>query len=90
MNSSAVRVSNNGSSITHEERHRVFERYYRGGDAKRSTSGSGLGLYVARKIAFAHGGALELETDPGAEDIVTFCLTVPRAVDELNHAVTTR
>jgi len=55
----AIRVSNNGSSIPRNEQRRIFERFYRGEDAKRSTSGSGLGLYVARKIAVAHGGVLD-------------------------------
>ncbi len=63
----AVKVSNNGSSIPSDERNRIFERFYRGAEAKRSTSGSGLGLFVARKIAVAHGGALELETQERAE-----------------------
>ena len=58
----ALKVSNNGSSIPFNERRRIFERFYRGAEAKRSTSGSGLGLYVARKIALAHGGELDLET----------------------------
>jgi two-component system sensor histidine kinase KdpD len=39
----AVRVSNTGSSIPSIERHRVFERYYRGNQARNLASGSGLG-----------------------------------------------
>jgi two-component system sensor histidine kinase KdpD len=78
----AVRVSNSGSSIPAGERPRIFERFYRGAEAIRSTSGSGLGLYVARKIAVAHGGALDLES---ADDGVTFCLKIPVAKDELEH-----
>ena len=56
-----VRISNDKSRIPAAEQRHVFERFYRGADAKRSTSGSGLGLYVARKIVLAHGGALVLE-----------------------------
>lgn len=83
----AIRVSNNGSSIPRNEQKRIFERFYRGEDAKRSTSGSGLGLYVARKIALAHGGALDLETEEQG-DHVTFCLKLPTTKDELKHALT--
>jgi len=83
----AIRVSNNGSSIPRNERNRIFERFYRGEDARRSTSGSGLGLYVARKIALAHGGALDLETVEPA-DRVTFCLKLPATKDELQHVLT--
>jgi two-component system sensor histidine kinase KdpD len=82
----ATRVSNNGSSILREERHRLFDRFYRGADAKRCTSGSGLGLYVARKIAIAHGGALHLESDGAAEERVTFCLTLPTPKGEWGPA----
>jgi two-component system sensor histidine kinase KdpD len=89
----AIRFSNDGSSIPPHERQLVFERFYRGSDAKRSTSGSGLGLYVARKIANAHGGRLDLESNDGADDRVTFCLKLPAAKaeievrDEFNHVV---
>jgi two-component system sensor histidine kinase KdpD len=84
----AVRVTNSGSSIPSSEQRLVFERFYRGAEAKRFTSGSGLGLYVARKIALAHGGALSLETREHAHDGVTFCLTIPSTKEELDHVVT--
>ncbi len=86
----AVKVSNSGSSIPLDERSRIFERFYRGAEAKRSTSGSGLGLYVARKIALAHGGALNLEAELKSNDSVTFCLKIPCITEEVNHAVTAK
>jgi two-component system sensor histidine kinase KdpD len=82
----SVRVSNNGSSIAPGERHRIFERFYRGEEAKHHTSGSGLGLYIARKIVVAHGGALDLETGSRAGDGVAFCLKIPAAKDEADYA----
>jgi two-component system sensor histidine kinase KdpD len=72
----AIRVSNTGSSIPLIEKHRIFERYYRGAATRNRVSGSGLGLYVARKIALAHHGTLELE-DRTAIANTTFRLTVP-------------
>ena len=39
----AIKVSNSGSSIPLGEHHRIFERFYRGTEARRFTSGSGLG-----------------------------------------------
>jgi len=83
----AIRVSNNGSAIPRNEQRRIFERFYRGEDAKRSTSGSGLGLYVARKIALVHGGALDLEAGQ-SDDRVTFCLKIPTTKEELQHVPT--
>jgi two-component system sensor histidine kinase KdpD len=74
-----ARVSNNGSTIPSSERYRIFERFYRGSAASNTTSGTGLGLYIARKIALAHGGALALEPGDPAGDSVTFCLKIPMA-----------
>jgi len=75
-----VRVRNNGNPLPSNERARIFERFYRGTDARQVAPGSGLGLYVARKIVQAHGGSLELESDstPNGEG-VSFRLTMPIA-----------
>jgi len=81
----AVKVSNTGSSIPYNERTRIFERFYRGADTSRTTSGSGLGLYVARKIAIAHGGALELEVEDRASNKVTFSLRIPVGKEAANR-----
>jgi two-component system sensor histidine kinase KdpD len=83
----AIRVSNSGSSIAPEERQRIFERFYRGVAVSDSISGSGLGLYVARKIALAHRGALDLES---ADDGVTFCLRIPCANEEVHQIASAR
>jgi two-component system sensor histidine kinase KdpD len=76
-----VRVANSGSSIPASEQQRIFERFYRGEEARRFTSGSGLGLYVARKIALAHGGQLDLDIERLNEG-VTFYLALPRGRNE--------
>jgi len=85
----AVKISNSRSSIPTSERQLIFERFYRGAETKRSISGSGLGLYVARKIAVAHGGTLELETED-SKNGVTFCLKIPVAKDVSDHVLTSR
>jgi two-component system, OmpR family, sensor histidine kinase KdpD len=73
-----VRVANRASSIPASEQNRIFDRFYRGEDARRFTTGSGLGLYVARKIALAHGGQLDLDIER-LSDGVTFYLAIPKA-----------
>src|SRR4029077_3115089 len=85
--SAAVKVSNTGSSIPHDERSRIFERFYRGANASRTISGSGLGLYVARKIAIAHGGTLDLEIENRQSGNVTFCLRIPARKEAENRVV---
>ncbi|HEV3331969.1 MAG TPA: ATP-binding protein [Bryobacteraceae bacterium] len=84
----AIRVSNNGSSISPADQRRIFERFYRGMEASHLAAGSGLGLYVARKIAAAHGGRLDLESEVGAGNEVTFRLTLPDLKAETEHVVT--
>ena len=77
-----IRVWNNGTSIPATEQVRIFDRFYRGIDARRQAAGSGLGLYVARKIASAHGGTLDLED---SAEGVAFLFTVPAAKNEMGH-----
>ncbi len=73
-----VRVWNSGNILPSNERTRIFERFYRGTQARQVVPGSGLGLYVARKIAQAHGGSLDFESDGMANsDGVSFRLTMP-------------
>jgi two-component system, OmpR family, sensor histidine kinase KdpD len=85
-----IRVWNLGNPVPSNERSKIFERFYRGTDAQGLAPGSGLGLYVARKIAKAHGGNLDLQDDdernrPGS----TFRLTIPAAMRDSDQFATT-
>jgi len=66
------RISNRGEPIRAADREKIFERFYR---ASRNTDGAGLGLSLAREIARAHGGTLELEESPDGRTV--FCLALP-------------
>jgi two-component system sensor histidine kinase KdpD len=72
-----LRVKNQGSIIAPGERERIFERFYRGAAASHANNGAGLGLYVARKIAQAHIGSLELEEYGSGGEETVFCLKLP-------------
>lgn len=73
-----IEVEDSGRGIAEDERDRVFERFFRSRDAlARSIPGTGLGLVVARRIAEAHGGALQLVDGSGSG--ATFRLVVPLA-----------
>ena len=71
-----IDISNASEGIAPEHWDRLFDRFYRADQAhNRRVSGVGLGLSLARDIARAHGGALEL-ADPGPGK-VCFRLTLP-------------
>jgi two-component system sensor histidine kinase KdpD len=78
----AIRTSNNGSHIRPHEQSRIFERFYRGAGTQHKAPGSGLGLYVARKIVHAHGGNLELERGLTEPQDTSFLLALPLVVTE--------
>ena len=74
-----VEVADSGPGIPHDEQGRLFERFFRSREAvARSIPGTGLGLVVSRRIAEAHGGALELVESNGSG--ATFRLLLPAPV----------
>lgn len=69
-----LEVKDNGIGIPPEELRKIFGVFYRGGDeVARRTPGTGIGLFVAREIARAHGGKLLAES-PGPGQGATFRL----------------
>ena len=82
-----VRVCNRGNPVSAKDRMKIFERFYRSAAARDLAPGSGLGLYVARKIAKAHGGNLELEGDECNEEGNAFRLTIPVHGVDSGHSV---
>lgn len=69
-------ASDDGPGIPHEDRARLFERFFVGRtDRHGAHEGVGLGLPTALAIAQAHGGTVEVESTPGRGS--TFTLVVP-------------
>ena len=59
-------VEDTGVGIPREHLARLGERFFRADASRnRATGGSGLGLAIAFRIARAHGGAVELQSEPG-------------------------
>jgi len=64
-----IRVRDNGIGLSPEDAEQVFFRFYRGANAQRAASGTGLGLPVAKAIVEAHQGHISIsgEVGKGAE-----------------------
>lgn len=76
----AIRVHNTGEPIPAHDLPRVFERFFRGANARASgESGTGLGLSICKEIVERHGGAIEAESSPSAG--TTFTVWLPAAGD---------
>jgi two-component system OmpR family sensor kinase len=71
----SITIVDSGPGISLEVRARLFQRFAAGS----ATSGLGLGLYLARSIARAHGGDLTLDSPPG--EGARFTLVVPVGLD---------
>lgn len=70
-----VDVADTGEGMAPEVLAHIFERYYRGSDARTRSGRTGLGLPISRAIAHAHGGTLEAASTPGEGS--TFTLRLP-------------
>jgi signal transduction histidine kinase len=69
-----LEVSDTGIGIPREQLPFIFERFYRTDEA-RARGGAGLGLAIARQIAEAHDGSIEVQSEPGRGS--TFVLRIP-------------
>lgn len=53
-----IEFKDRGPGIPDKEKHSVFKRFYRGTAADSSSEGSGVGLYLARRIISEHNGTI--------------------------------
>lgn len=70
-----VEVRDEGIGIAAGDLPRVFDRHFRGASARQyRPDGSGLGLPIARALAQAHGGSVELRSAPGQGTVARLSL----------------
>ena len=81
------RVKDNGIGVPKAEQHQLFGKFYRAGNAKKARpDGTGLGLFMAKKVIIAQGGALIFDTHEGKGS--TFGFSFSKAKIKVPDAVT--
>ncbi len=71
-----IAVRDRGVGISEEHLPYIFDRFYRvESDATSSAGGSGLGLYIVNALVRAHGGTIDVRSQPG--EGTTFTLRLP-------------
>ncbi len=69
--SALILVEDTGIGIPADDLAHIFDRFYRGGDARARGDGAGLGLSIARWIADAHGASIDVVSTPASGTQVT-------------------
>jgi signal transduction histidine kinase len=73
-------IANSGPGLAAETLPRVFDRFFRGDPAHGTdVEGCGLGLSIARWIVSAHGGTINIASQPATDTIVTVLLPLNTA-----------
>jgi two-component system, OmpR family, sensor histidine kinase KdpD len=75
-------IHNQGQGLTEGERIMVFERFYRTPGARQNASGTGMGLAIVQDIVRAHGGYIDVDSEPGVG--TEFSIRLPLAKGERN------
>ncbi len=66
-----VSIEDEGVGIPQSEQERIFRKFYRGGD---TSSGTGLGLFIAQGLVSAMGGRISVQSEEGKGSQFTFDL----------------
>lgn len=74
-----IAVSDTGRGISPEDLKHMFEKFFRVAETAGQTTGTGLGLVIARHIVEAHGGRIGVTSELGVG--TTFFFNVPTAPD---------
>lgn len=70
-----LEVHDNGIGVPEEERHKLFSKFFRADNARKvRPDGTGIGLFMAKKVVAAHGGSIIFESQEGKGSIFGFTL----------------
>jgi two-component system, OmpR family, sensor histidine kinase CiaH len=72
-----INVKDQGKGISNEEKSKIFQRFYRiGNENTRSATGTGLGLYIVKRLVEMHKGQITLQDNLPKGSI--FSVTLPK------------
>jgi signal transduction histidine kinase len=74
-----ISVRDKGIGIPASDRPHIFDRFFRGRALDGPASGTGLGLSLVQHIVSAHGGTIDLASEPGQGTTVTIRLSLSSA-----------
>jgi len=82
----SLMISDTGIGLSEDEQQRIFSRFHRATETRsRDEKGVGLGLNIARSIAEAHGGRIDVESTPGQGS--TFTIHLPANPSPVFHKI---
>lgn len=72
-----LKITDNGIGVPKDEQHHLFNKFYRAGNARKARpDGTGLGLFMAKKVIVAQGGAIIFSSHEGKGS--TFGFSFPK------------
>ena len=82
-----IEVEDSGPGIAAQHVPHLFERFYRVPEQNSNVRGTGLGLYICRKIVEAHNGEIGVESQEGSGTRIFFTLPViaTQPIPEVEH-----
>ena len=79
-------VRDHGIGVPEAERHKLFTKFFRAENARQvRPDGTGIGLFMAKKVIVAHGGSVIFETEEGVGSTFGFSLPLKNNVDQLKN-----
>ncbi len=70
-------VADRGSGVDDLERMMIFDKFYRGQGQRYRVQGTGMGLAIAKAIVEAHGGTIDVTSQPSQGSVFSFYLPLP-------------